>query len=232
MGDVTSISKKRGGPSILKDIANLPIVDEIDEMLRDEVSLADVARYIQETFEMLTQYVSHKLVSALEKRRKTLPPLPPSPEEFPAGHPIGKDEDIRAPGRIAQNQYRRAAVGMDKLLELESLYITQRDRIDKKIQGENDTGEFYDCMEDSIKTARELIKDMVGIEREFGVAMNRMRVNLDIQGASNTDLGKRVSDVMEHPESRHKVISMFKRVTQAAELPEAVADADAVLSDS
>lgn len=217
MSNVTPIW--RGSQTIEGKLANLPIIDEVDEMIREGLSAGDIAHYLHDTFEVLTEFPHKKVVDAINNRAKALPPLP---GEWPAAHSPGKYDDGREPGSLSKAQYRRACQGVDKLLELESLYLSQRDRIDRKIRRENESGDFYDNMPSEYREAREMIREIATVERDFGGSMNRMRMSLEIQGASDTDLGKKIAGVMENPESRHKVISMFKRMASAAQLPAAL----------
>mgnify|MGYP001144134355 CR=1 FL=1 len=229
MGDVTPI---RGGRiPLAQRIADLPIVEDVDDMLREGLSAPDVARHVQETFELLTDVSHDVLRKALSERRKNLPAPAPSAEEWPAAYspPVDALENhpdgARSPGVIAKNQYRQATRGIDAMLETESLYLAQRDRLDRLIGSENRTGVPYEEMPREMSVALEMLKTHAKFQEQFGPAVDRMRMSLEIQGGAATGLGQKIASVMQDPESRHKVLSMFKRLTEAAKLP--VIDAEA-----
>jgi len=91
---------------------------------------------------------------------------------------------------------------------------------------ESEAGEPYEEMPKEFGRAESLLMSHAKLQEQFGPVMNRMRVSLEIEGGADSRLGQRVSAVMADPESRHKVLSMFKRLTQAASIP-AVIDAEA-----
>lgn len=231
MGDVTPI---RGGRiPLAQRISDLPIVSDVDEMLREGLSAPDVAKHIQETFELLVDVSPDVLRKALSERRKNLPAPEPSPEEWPAAYSppveqvVNNPEGARRPGVIAKSQYRRATRGIDAMLETESLYLAQRDRLDRLIASENTTGEPYEEMPREMGVALEMLKTHAKFQEQFGPAIDRMRLSLDIQGGAATGLGQKIASVMQDPESRHKVLSMVKRLAQLASLPESVMDVEA-----
>lgn len=219
MGDVTPI---RGGRiPLAQRLSDLPIIDDVDDMLREELSAPDVAKHIQETFELLVDVSPDVLRKALSERRKNLPPPPIPPEEWPAAYcpPTETLDTPRSPGSLSSGQYRRATRGIDGMLEAESLYLAQRDRIDHLMASEGRTGEPYEDMPREFGVALEMLKTHAKFQEQFGPAVDRMRLSLDIQGGAATGLGQKISSVMADPESRHKVLSMFRRLVRAASLP-------------
>ncbi|MBW2168861.1 MAG: hypothetical protein JRG69_06315 [Deltaproteobacteria bacterium] len=64
-----------------------------------------------------------------------------------------------------------------------------------------------------------MLKTHAKFQEQFGPAVDRMRLSLDIQGGAVTGLGQKIASVMAEPESRHKVLSMFRRLVQASSLP-------------
>ena len=231
MGDVTPI---RGGRvPLAQRIADLPIVNDVDEMLREGLSAPDVAKHVQETFELLTDVSPDVLRKALSERRKNLPPPPIPPGEWPAAYSPSTEvannpDGARTPGCLSSGQYRRATKGIDAMLETESLYLAQRDRIDRLITTENATGEPYEEMPREMGTALEMLKTHAKFQEQFGPAIDRMRLSVELQGGAATGLGQKIASVMDDPESRHKVLSMVKRFTQLASLPVVDAEAEPV----
>lgn len=222
MGDVTPI---RRGPTAHR-VENLPIIDEVDEMLREGMSTVDVARHIQQTFELLQDVTEDGLRKCLSKRRKALPPVAPTPEEWPASHSTAKDETARTPGNIAARQYQRATKGISLMLEAESLYLAQRDRLDKLMEMESSTGVPYEEMPKEFGRAESILMSHAKLQEQFGPSVDRMRMSVEIQGGPCSSLAQSANAVMANPESRHKVLSMLRRFTQAASLS-AVIDGEA-----
>lgn len=218
MGEVTPI--RSGRVTLDEKISTLPIVDEVDEMLRDGLSSPDIAKYIQGTFELLTEVSPNEMRKALNKRRKALPPPPPDPQEWPAAHsPEEALDTARTPGKLSQAQYRRAVRGIDTLLETESLYLAQRDRIDRMMTSESTNGEHYEGMPKEMDVALEMLKTHAKMQEQFGPSIERMRLSLEIQSGTATGAGQRVAEAMQNPESRHKVLSFFQRLSKVAKLP-------------
>ena len=222
MGDVTPI---RSG-IISKRINELPIINEVDDMLREGIAATDIATYVQQTFEFLTDVSMEKLASSLRRRRKKLSDTLPEPQDWPAIENGDGFDGPRTPGLLAGQQYRKASRGIDLMLEAESLYLAQRDRLDRLMRMEQDSGEPYEEMPKEFGRAESLLTTHAKLQEQFGPAVDRMRMSLEIQGGSATGLGQRIAAVMDDPESRHKVLNMFRRLTQAASLP-AVIDAEA-----
>jgi len=223
MGDVTPI---RGGHiPVAQRISDLPIVGDVDEMLREGLSAPDVAKHIQQTFELLMDIPERTLVEALKIRRANPPAPEPSPEEWPAAYSppvkivVDNPEGARTPGVIAKAQYRQATRGIDNMLETESLYLAQRDRIDRLITSENSTGVPYEEMPREMGVALEMLKTHAKLQEQFGPALDRMRLSLDLHGGAATGLGQKIASVMQDPESRHKVLMMVRRLAQLASPP-------------
>lgn len=200
-------------------VSSLPIIEDVDDMLREGLSGTDVAKYVQETFELLPNVCPEVLAKALNKRREMLPPPAPDPEEWPAasGAICG---DARPPGKLASGMYRRAVRGIDTLLETESLYLAQRDRIDRMMAAETEAKARIEDMPKEMGVALEMLKTHAKMQEQFGPAMERMRLSLEIQGSGAvTGLGQKAAMVMQDPESRHKVLSIFRRLSQVARVP-------------
>lgn len=205
--------------TIEERVSSLPIIEDVDDMLREGLTSTDVAKYIQETFELLRDVSFDRLAKALTKRREALPPPPPDPAEWPAAV-SSVAEGARPPGRIASGMYQRAVRGIDTLLETESLYLAQRDRIDRMMTAETNQGAHFDDMPKEMGVALEMLKTHAKMQEQFGPAMERMRLSLEIQGSGAvTGLGQKAAMVMQDPESRHKVLSIFRRLSQVARVP-------------
>ena len=209
-------------------VSTLPIVEDVDEMLREGMTAADVAKHIQETFELLQDVSGETLQKALQRRRKALPPPPPSPEDWPAVYSPEEDSsEARTPGKLARAQYQRAVMGIDLLLETEGLYLAQRDRIDRMMRAESRSGTHYEEMPREMGAALDMLKTHAKLQEQFGPATARLKMNLEIQGGATTGLGQKVSSTMQNPGSRHKVLSFFKKLSQVADLPPAIIDGEA-----
>ena len=209
--------------SVLRLISDLPVIKDVDDMLREGVDPVSVAMFIQQTMGLLTNVAQKTLANMLKERRENLPPLPEvsDPEEWPASTECDGDAP-RSPGRLARLHYTKTARGIERMLEIESLYLFQRDRIDWLVGQEQSSGQVYEKMALEVASARELLRMHADLEREFGAAGNRFRMSVDISSKSNSELGRRVQKVLENPESRHKVVDLVKRLRAAGRLPEHV----------
>lgn len=105
------------------------------------------------------------------------------------------------------------------MLETESLYLAQRDRIDRIMTSESSSGEHYEGMPKEMDVALEMLKTHAKFQEQFGPSIERMRLSLEVQGGSATGMGQKVAQAMANPESRHKILSFFQRLSKAANLP-------------
>ena len=63
---------RTGRVTLAEKIEDLPIINEVDEMILEGVSTTDIAKYIQNTFELLTEVTPNSLRIALDKRKVKL----------------------------------------------------------------------------------------------------------------------------------------------------------------
>lgn len=202
-------------PRAEQGVVELPIINDVDDMLREGVSLDSIASFIQETMGLMKNCARSSLIEALSNRRHKLPQKA-EVEEWPAA-----DQDViktRTPGELARNQYRRTLRGIDRMLEVESLYLSVRDRIDWLISQEKTSDTHNEKLYQEYNQARELLETHAKLEREFGAMANRFRMSIDVASRSDSELGQHVQKVLENPESRHKVVDLVKRMKQAANI--------------
>jgi len=216
--------------TVIERIEELGCIDEIDELLQDGTSPADVARFIQQTLGELKDFEEDTLVRALRKRRET----PPAPKPVEMYSPA---EDApptpRAPSTLARGAYMKQSRGIDSLIELESLYLSIRDRIGWRMEQEQkprkdaEGREYYveaDRMYLDFTAAREIVKEHAKLQTELGMSTSdRFRITLDVQGM-RSKFGASIAEVLTDPEGRHKVLALLERLKSAGALPADVID--------
>jgi hypothetical protein len=208
--------------TLRKRLESLDRLEEIDQLLNEGAELEWVAKYIQTTLGLFSNVDSAALVGVLESRRSSNVKTVNLQEVWPASQSMEEDHlgelVPRPPGKLSASQYRRACRGMDLILETESLYIAQRDRIDWLMKKEVDTGLVYEDMPREFQAATNTLARYSEFWSEYGESMGKARKTLGVQGAE-TKLGIKIQQVLQDPESRHKVVSLFKRRAQATQLP-------------
>jgi hypothetical protein len=210
--------------TLRKRLESLGRLEEIDQLLSEGAELEWVSKYIQTTLGLLSNIEPKVLAEALEDRRRSLVRTVNLQEVWPASQSMEEDtlgqRRARPPGKLSSIQYQRATRGMDLLLETESLYIAQRDRIDWLMGEEANTGIVNENMPREFQAANNTLVAYAKFWSEFGDTLGKMRKSMSVQGVeADTALGRKIADVLKNPESRHKVVSLFKRLAQATQLP-------------
>lgn len=207
-------------PTVLQRIANLPFAEVVDTMLLEGTSASSVAQFIQDDKGELADVPRKTLANALSRRKRER-----QEEIANYGDDDGEvdwfntsgtsrssapvDEGPKLPTNIARAAYKRIKGGINEVIELESLYLAQRDRIDRLIQKEHDVRAFSELTNQEIRVAADLLIKRVSVKEKMGVldgesAKGDVR---DFEGYS-----KDTAEVLSNSKSRHRVVSLIDRL--------------------
>lgn len=210
-------NRHKGDTPIYERLAELPMIGDIDDMLREGMSSPDVCKFIQLGLDRLTDVKEKTLCKYLRDRRKKV--LESKSMEFNERLAAIVPSRGRKVSNLSCGQYNRVQKGMDRLIELESIYLAQRDRLDAIIEKENDLGFPFEMTDRSILTAVKILEEHAKQEDMMfrRVDEGPSHEKLDIKGYS-----KETAEVLQKPDSRRRVISIverLKRVKGGKEIP-------------
>jgi len=210
--------------TVAQRIDELSVVDEIDEMLLDGVSCGDVAKFIQLGLEELEDVSPQYLAIALKKRRDSMVTTVPSTPEDEMRLAAVVPTEGRVPAKIARSKYRMATKGMDRLIELESLYLAQRDRLGAIITKEQELGFPFEVTDRVVMAAAKLLELHGQQEKDLleRLGDGPAHEKLDLKGYT-----KETAETLRKPDSRRRVVSIVERLRRVKggvsipQLPEA-----------
>lgn len=242
----------KDGNTVAERLEELDCIDDVDEMLLDNSAATDVARFIQRTMMQLKEVAHSTLTAALRTRAKALKVLAAEAaakaeaepdqaieQEIIPFHPattgplleIDDDNEIvgdpsRSPTVLARTMYARYVGGFDTLLEFETLYLAQRDRIGRMMAIEERLGVPLESTVMEFKEARMILQAHTKAKVALGLSgsEDRLRLTLDIK-STRAKHGDAVAEVLESPTSRHKLLTMVKAMA-GVEFPQVVADVE------
>jgi hypothetical protein len=118
------------------------------------------------------------------------------------------------PSAFSREIYKRTQGGIDEIIELEALYMTQRARIDRLVQVEGVKGGYIENIYKEMNSASDLLMKRVAVREKLGQidGDSKFREQLDVAGYS-----KETTAVLAVAESRHRVISIMERIRRKAE---------------
>jgi hypothetical protein len=207
-------------PSVAERIEELRSIEDIDAMLLEGSSCRDVAKFIQQALEELTEVDINTIEQRLKERRRrlreeaeadaaVLRPVEDDEEEPERPAAIVPDDGGRRMGRMASAQYDRVRKGIERMLELECAYLAARDRLDFILDKEQSVGFPFEM------TGREFL--VLGKLLELhGKEDDRVRAimgqghaheALDLKGYS-----EQTAKVLANPASRRRVVSIVERL--------------------
>lgn len=207
--------------SLMDQIGGLSFSDEVDEMLRQNVSTTDIAKMIQIDRGQLTHVTEGTLGKALAARRMEL-----LMDCVESADPVAMEQvhTPRIPGEIARRAYNKAKISMDDMIEVESLYLSCRDRIGALMTWEQSNSRFYEDMHKEFVTAAKLIELHAKLRSELGNS-GGFSMRLDIQGLQS-QFGAKVAGVLMKPDSRHRVLSLIDDLQRAGDVIDADGSVD------
>jgi len=211
--------KKDKTLTVAQRLSELNVIEDIDEMLVDGVSTGDVAKFIQLGLEELVDVKFSTLTNVLAKRRREVLDAKPEVvvnERLAAIVPTKG----RKPAFLARDQYNKQSMLLDQLIEAQSVYLAQRDRLDWIIQKEQDLGFPFEMTDRTVLTVLKALETYGKIEKELfeRLGSGPAHEKLSIEGYS-----KETSETLQKPDSRRRVVSIIerlKRVKGGAEIPE------------
>lgn len=212
--------------SVAKLIEKLPFLETVDTMLLENTPAADVAKYILDEQGALPGTNPKTLTNALLARRKQKLET----EGFGFVHAVRNEDMVNyreelgldpsprraphAPRTLVRALYSRTKGGIKELLELEILYLAQRDRIDRIMEMESAVGAFHDRGGMEIAIAADILMKRVQAKNKFGLGEgDEFELRLNVRSYS-----KNTAEVLSRPESRHRVMSLLERMTRLGQL--------------
>lgn len=202
--------------TVAEKIEDLSIIGEIDQMLLDGINCKDVTNFIQLGLEELTDVKPMVLQKELRLRRARLRKKAEESESELGSDQVMFDErpaavipnEGRAPVVLAHNRYMKITKGMDRLIELEALYLAQRDRLDSLVRKEKELGFPFEITGREFLVAAKFL-ELHGKEERALQALDSGLSNdmLDIRGYS-----EETAEVLSKPDSRRRVISIVERL--------------------
>lgn len=214
--------------TVSERLVRLTAIDDVDEMLLEGMAVGDVAKFIQLGLGELDDVNERTLANELGNYRKTLDGKVSESKREALAEMVPKDIfGCRRPGVMARDQYRAQREGIDRMIELESLYLAQRDRIDALILQEQSMGELCAGTDRAVVAAAKLLEQHSREEQQlFDRAQGGpSHEKLNIHGYS-----EETAEVLAKPDSRRRVISIVERLRrvrgsrQIPELPEAAGE--------
>lgn len=205
--------------TIAQRLTELSVIDDVDDMLRDGISVGDVAKFIQLGLEELTDVKQNTLAKVLGQRRKAIMEALPSQPVDPRLAAIIPTEGRRV-AVLSRNQYMQTVKAMDRLIELEALYLAQRDRLDTIITKEIELGFPFEMTDRTVLTAAKLLELHGKQEKELldRIGDGPSHEKLDLKGYS-----EETAATLRKPDSRRRVVSIverLKRVKGGVTIPE------------
>jgi len=201
--------------SVAKLIENLDCLDTVDTMLLEGTPAIDVAQFIQQDQGALTQVNEQTLVNALTARRHQKQEVIGMAGRYGGGGGEAPPmrQPSRTPGAMVKSLYDRTKGGIQEMLELEALFLAQRDRVDRAIETENETGALNEGAGKEITRATDILVERFKVTHALGLTESgdNFKYNLDLRGYS-----QRTADILNNPESRHRVISIVERIAAHA----------------
>jgi hypothetical protein len=211
-------ARPRSGQKVGKLIEALPFLDEIDVMLLENVPASVVVKFIQAQKGELTNVNPESLANALLARRRqkqethTWWGVPP-PEEEDESELLAKINYRRAPitpTAISRRIYDRVEGGIKDMLELEAHYLAQRDRCDRLLELEAQSGAFGDITTKAMDSACETLWKRIQARAKMNEGKtDGVEVSLSIKNYSQQTV-----EVLSNPESRHRVMSLLDRLVR------------------
>lgn len=223
--------------SVAKAIENLAFVDDVDTMLIENVSITEVARFIQEDQKQLPNVGRKTLLNELTRRRNIIrdeADVDATIEESLSGEEEGSDEDedfvqsasqafgpkktnVVNISRLARSAYKRSNVRVRELFELEAIYLAQRYRLDRLIDFESEKQVVLKETGREFVYATDTIEKMISLKEKMGILgdWDRPHITRDYKGYS-----EETKQVLQKPEARRRVLSLVERLGGLGKLPE------------
>lgn len=221
--------KYLGSPGVYESIEHLGCVKTVDTMLLEGAKPVDVARFIQIDNKMLTGVSEATLANALSQRKKALQDAMESATsgyEEDGGTEDGDEtlgdsddwEGIRkSPNRvsaIANKVYERAQSGVQEILELEAIYLTSRERVDRALDLEHTKQIYIKDLSKDLASLGSLLVQMHRVKKDLGITTRSAKsITSNFKG-----LSEKTALTLGTPESRRKVIDIVDRLARRGQM--------------
>jgi hypothetical protein len=199
--------KSRIGHKSLADrLLEIPEANELKRMILDRNRITDIADVLQQEWGHFCEHTRESLVRQLYAyRRKLL-------KEEGAGTGVDTGGNLishrRAITKIIRKRHDKVLDSVDKMIELEALYLVQRDRLEWLLEEERKENVPYQ-----------------GMARDFLAAANTLLAHLKCEAAllvpeedekgaiANFDrYSENTAKALANPESRRRVVSLIERI--------------------
>jgi len=198
-----------GHKSLMDRFQEIPEANELKRMILERNRISDIADILQQEWGRFGEHTRGSLTRQLYAYRRRLL------QEQGAGKPVSADGVVshrRAITKIIRKRHDRVVDAVDKLIELEALYLVQRDRLEWLLEEERKEGVPYN-----------------GMARNFVAATNTLLAHLKCESALlvTDDVDKDVTvdfdrysentaKALANPESRRRVVSLIERIQRNA----------------
>lgn len=206
--------KPRSRSNRFKKLRALACFDDVYTRVCDGWALAEIARFIQDERKEYTEISRGGLEKMLTDFRV---------QEVPAGDLVKK----RFP-EVYDAAKEEVEKGIDEVKELEELYRIQMHRIGTDFKTEKAIGKLLPSMTSEIKEARQLLESLSNLKMEMGLASRApqkhehdVSVGVSVEATIGAELAEHfssdaVKDVLQDPESRHRVQGVIDRFLKLA----------------
>lgn len=199
-----------GRKSIGKRFEQIPEAEELKNMLLGPSTVSEVADIVQQEWGRFTDNTRGSLMSRLYEYRKKLRGGYKPPK---ATEPV-KVESLsrRAITKAARKRYDKVIESVDRMLELEALYLVQRDRLEWLLEEEQKEGIPYNNMSRDFVAATNTLLAHLKVEMAvLGVPEEEKEVAVSFDRYSEN-----TAKALANPESRRRVVSLIERIQRNA----------------
>jgi len=250
------VPKKKATPTVAERVELLEFVDEVDELLLEGTSTSNTARYIQQTMMKLKDVAFRTLVKTLKARHEQLElkrkkvegeaegdladllhvanvhPASTAPAQHVDGANRIQGDFPRTPSTLSRVMYEKYVGGFNSLLEIESIYLSQRDRISRMMLIEQNLGIPLEDLGREFDIARKLLVAHANIQDKLGLTGDgrghgtELNLSLTLKGLKSK-LGADVIETLKDPQSRHKILNALRTISGDPSLPSTIIDGEA-----
>jgi len=199
-------------PSVKNELAGLPEIREVDALIRARISITDVARFIQERLGRMRDVPPDSMRTAISDRMAALK----AQDESGRVHSATESPlTPRQPGVLAATLYSRVASGIDALVEIDALYLAQRDRLGWLIGLEAGDKVYNEKLNKEFRVAVGILETRADLQERLGLtggsSKDSLEVSLKLKGV-RTRHGATTAEVMANPESRQRVMTLAQQL--------------------
>jgi len=196
-------------------LRSLRCFDLVQERVKQGWPLAEVARYIQEDHQEALDTPRTALMAILKQFRASLPP--------------GQLVEQRLP-QVFQEAVARIETSLDEVVEMETLYALQMQRVRMDFETEKKINKLLPSMTSEIREARQILESVANLKMELGLkqrAATEHTMSMEIDGQLEGDLAQHFGSaaakkVLTDAESRRKVSGIVERFLKLSAVPDSV----------